>query len=234
MRPNGEGNVTGMETRGTLLVDRSSLFREGLKAFLAGTRYPAMAEAAELKEAMDLVKEGLAPEIIILDFIESNPHDLKAVCEVRRLHPAGKIVLLANEMSARKLVQALDSGIDACLAHTISTDALLTYLDLVAAGERVLPVHLVRLLIAGVPGGGPIKGPISPAGLSAREIEILGGLVNGEPNKIIALRLGITESTVKVHVKGLLRKIKVANRTQAAIWAINNGIDRPTPETALN
>jgi len=234
MRPNSEDNMAGLETRGTLLVDRSTLFREGLRTFLAGTRYPAMAEAAELREAMDLIREGLAPGIIILDFMENNAYDLKAVREVRRLHPAGKIVLLANELSARKLIQALDSGIDACLAHTISADALLTYLDLVVAGERVMPVDLVRLLLAGNPDGGPPRGPLSPAGLSPREIEILGGLINGEPNKIIALRLGIAESTVKVHLKGLLRKIKVVNRTQAAIWAINNGLDYPNAEAALH
>lgn len=233
-RPNSEGNVAGLETNGTLLVDRSTLFREGLRTFLAGTRYPAMAEADELKEAIVLVRQGLAPGIIILDFAEGNAHHLKAVREVRRLHPAGKIVLLANQLTATKLIQALDSGIDACLARTISADTLLTYLDLVAAGERVLPVDLVRLLIAGNPDGGPAKGPLSPAGLTAREIEILGGLINGEPNKTIALRLGITDSTVKVHVKGLLRKINVANRTQAAIWALNNGLERQRPETVFN
>lgn len=210
----------------TCLIDRSKLFREGLKNFLADSPFPATSEATELKEAEALIKEGVAPDIIILDFIEGNPRDLDAIREIRGLCPDSKIVLLANDVSARKLTQALNVGIDACLVKNITSDALIQYLGLVVAGERVFPVELAKLLIDGKLDGARGHMSSSHNGLSPREVEILGCLVNGDPNKVIANRLQITEATVKVHLKGLLRKINAANRTQAAMWAVNNGIDR--------
>ncbi|MDX9860141.1 MAG: response regulator transcription factor [Rhodospirillales bacterium] len=215
-----------MARKETFLVDRSKLFREGMKTFLAESPFPAMNEAAELREAAALIKEGLIPDIIILDFMEGSPQDLEAIREIRQLCPDAKIVLLANDVSARKLTQALDTGIDACLVKNITSDALIKYLGLVVAGERVFPVELARLLIDGKLDGGRRISGTSYNGLSQREVEILGCLVNGDPNKVIANRLKITEATVKVHLKGLLRKINVANRTQAAMWAVNNGVDR--------
>ena len=215
-----------MGPKKTLLVDRSKLFREGLKTFLADSPFPAMAEATELREAAAFIKEGLTPDIIILDFMEGHPQDIEAIREIRQLRPDAKIVLLANDISARKLTQALDTGIDACLVKNITSEALIKYLGLVVAGERVFPVELARLLIDGKLDGGRRNGTSSHSGLSQREVEILGCLVNGDPNKVIANRLKITEATVKVHLKGLLRKINVANRTQAAMWAVNNGVDR--------
>ena len=214
-----------MGPKKTLLVDRSKLFREGLKTFLADSPFPAMAEATELREAAAFIKEGLTPDIIILDFMEGHPQDIEAIREIRQLRPDAKIVLLANDISARKLTQALDTGIDACLVKNITSEALIKYLGLVVAGERVFPVELARL-IDGKLDGGRRNGTSSHSGLSQREVEILGCLVNGDPNKVIANRLKITEATVKVHLKGLLRKINVANRTQAAMWAVNNGVDR--------
>jgi two-component system nitrate/nitrite response regulator NarL len=97
----------------------------------------------------------------------------------------------------------------------------------VASGEKVLPSQLVKHL--------PLRSAMSNAELndgselletlSEREIETLRCLIMGYPNKVIAYRLDISEATVKVHVKAILRKLGVQNRTQAAIWAVNNGLD---------
>lgn len=214
-----------MDGNGTLLVDRSKLFREGLKTFLADSPFPVAGEATELREAGEMIRNGMAPDLVILDFIEGSPQDLEAIRDIRRSRPDARIVLLANDVSPRKLMQALEVGIDACLVKDISSDALIRYLGLVLAGERVFPVELARMLIDGKIEGGRRGPPSSHGGLSRREVEILGCLVNGDPNKVIANRLQITEATVKVHLKGLLKKINVANRTQAAMWAVNNGID---------
>ncbi len=92
-------------------------------------------------------------------------------------------------------------------------------------GEKVFPTHLAALLVNGVANTVPANiPPDNSFGLSEREMQILQCLVQGDSNKLIANRLSITEATVKVHMKSLLRKINVSNRTQAAIWALNNGL----------
>lgn len=215
-----------MEGTQTFLVDRSRLFREGLKTFLADSLFPVAGEATELAEALAELKNGTLAGLVILDFVEGNPADLDAIHSIRQAAPDAKVVLLAGDISATKLTQALDAGIDACLVKDISADALIKYLGLVMAGEKVFPVELAKLLIEGKMEPRP-RGKISSQnGLSQREIEILGCLINGDPNKVIANRLRITEATVKVHLKGLLKKINAANRTQAAMWAVQNGIER--------
>jgi len=100
--------------------------------------------------------------------------------------------------------------------------------DLVLLGEKVFPTSLAALLISG-PVDNVVEMPGGRRGLSERENQILRSLLKGESNKMIANRLGITEATVKVHLKTVLRKIGAANRTQAAIWALNNGYDQNAP-----
>ena len=102
-----------------------------------------------------------------------------------------------------------------CSRHT----PLIQSLQLILLGEKVFPTTLASMLLD-MTAAGPQH---SVRGLSPREREILQLLVTGASNKLIATRLGITEATVKVHLKTLLRKIDVNNRTQAAIWAMNNG-----------
>jgi two-component system, NarL family, nitrate/nitrite response regulator NarL len=124
-------------------------------------------------------------------------------------------------------------------------------LRLMQMGERMVPMDFIMLLMrqAGIAGNisnaavpdddvsSAIASNTSSAGISAdavekspsnREAEILKYLVSGFSNKMIARHLGITEATVKVHLKGILRKIRVSNRTQAAVWALNNGIEVPS------
>jgi two-component system nitrate/nitrite response regulator NarL len=126
----------------------------------------------------------------------------------------------------------LDAGLDGYLLSDLSPAALVQSLQLVLLGEKVFPTSLAALLVSGLtdnvvtmPGGG--------RGLSEREGQILRFLVHGESNKMIANHLGITEATVKVHLKTVLRKIGALNRTQAAIWALNNGLDQASAVRAV-
>ena len=212
----------------TLLVNRSRLFREGLKTFLASSPVPVEGEAADLKEALTLVRGGVRPELIVFDFVENDLGDLDVMRQLGRLAPNSKLALLTGDISTNKLQQALDAGVDGCLARDISPEALIHYLGLVMAGERAFPVELARMLFARHASAEDNHGTLFQNGLSRRESEILGCLIDGDPNKIIARRLQISEATVKVHLKTILRKINAANRTQAAMWALQNGIASPT------
>lgn len=105
-------------------------------------------------------------------------------------------------------------------------------LHLVAMGERVLPPQLADELQSRptLTDALEVERPVDAASLSDRELEILRWLIMGCPNKVISKRMEISEATVKVHVKAVLRKLRVKNRTQAAIWAANHGMRGRVPE----
>src|SRR3546814_115811 len=147
---------------------------------------------------------------------------VKEVCE--RL-PGVPLVVLTESLSTRHLAACLEAGANGYLIKDISCDALLQSLRLVMLGEKVFPTHLATQLVNGTVTTAPVPIPSrNNHGLSEREMQIIQCLVQGESNKMIANRLNIAEATVKVHMKTLLRKINAVNRTQAAIWALDNGI----------
>jgi two-component system nitrate/nitrite response regulator NarL len=132
------------------------------------------------------------------------------------------------------LRDAMNAGADGFLMNDVSPEALLQSLELVMLGEKVFPTNLAAMLLDLSNAPSPlnsVRGVMTP-----REHEILQALVTGSSNKMIANRLGITEATVKIHLKTLLRKIDVNNRTQAAIWAVNNGFsaDGAVPTRGLH
>lgn len=214
----------------TLLVENSRLFREGMKLLLADSPYDIKGEADCLDDAMAIVNEGFSPALLILDFHEEDIEDFEHIRRLRANSANARIVILTNDVSTSKLTKALELGCDAYLLKDMSPEALIQSLTLTMLGEKVFPTNLAQLLIEGRLGASANPAPTvrvaATGGLSEREMQILRCLVNGDPNKVIANRLKITEATVKVHLKGLLRKISVSNRTQAAIWAVERGIDK--------
>lgn len=214
----------------TLLVEKSRLFREGMKRLLVESPYDIQAEADCLVDAVSIVKEGCFPALLMLDFNEDDVEDFDHLRDLRACLGNARIVILTNDVSTSKLTKALELGCDAYLLKDMSPEALIQSLTLTMLGEKVFPTNLAQLLIEGRRAANASPAPVvraaSAGGLSEREMQILRCLVNGDPNKVIANRLKITEATVKVHLKGLLRKISVSNRTQAAIWAVERGIDK--------
>lgn len=215
----------------TLIVEDSRLFREGMKRLLAESPYDIQGEADCLEDAVATVQEGFLPSLLMLDFCENDVEDLDHIRRLRASLANARIVVLTNDVSTSKLTKALELGCDAYLLKDMSPEALIQSLTLTMLGEKVFPTNLAQLLIEGRLGAAmnpaaPAARPSAASGLSEREMQILRCLVNGDPNKVIANRLKITEATVKVHLKGLLRKISVSNRTQAAIWAVERGIDK--------
>jgi two-component system nitrate/nitrite response regulator NarL len=150
---------------------------------------------------------------------------LEALKRLRAACPESKIIVLSNSLVPRTLAQALDVGVDGFLLKNISLEGLTQSLNLVMLGEKVFPTQLAGLLAEGKarPERPIFRAAVRPSGLSEREAAILRCLVFGYPNKVIADQLQMTEASVKVHLKAVLRKIHASNRTQAAIWAINNG-----------
>lgn len=215
-----------MERKKIFLIDPSQLFREGLKGLLKGSKLEVVRDAPDLQSVPSAVTQAGEIDLLILDFKESDGEGPNHLKSLRERFPGSRIVILTTGVSTLKLVQALDAGADGYLLKDMSSDALIRSLNLVLLGEKVFPTHLARLLIEGKLDVSRKGNGASLNGLSERELQILRCLVNGDPNKVIANRLRITEATVKVHIKGVLRKIPASNRTQAAIWAIEHGVGR--------
>ncbi len=213
-----------MEPVRALLIDSNKLFREGLKRLLDDSPIQIIAEAGNLREAASSVEAGLKPQLILLDLASGSDEEAEGMRRLRALLPDSRMVVLTSELCTRRLANALEAGADGYLMKDLSSDALAQSLRLVMMGEKVFPTHLAALLISGRVNGGGAEAPVSRKGLSQREVQILRCLLNGDSNKMIANHLNITEATVKVHLKSLLRKINASNRTQAAIWALNNGM----------
>ena len=205
-----------MTSSRTILIETNRLFREGLKQLLNGTRFEVGAEFNTVDLALTAAETAETPDLVISGQAVTDEADLHALREV---FPTAKIVVLADGLSVEALRAAMGGGADGFLSKSVSPEALIQSLQLVMLGEKVFPTNLAAMLLD-MTAAGPQH---SVRGLSPREQEILQALVTGASNKVIAYKLGITEATVKVHLKTLLRKIDVNNRTQAAIWAMNNG-----------
>lgn len=215
-----------------ILIDANKLFREGLSRLLQDVPFQVAAEFASIEEA-------LADPVAAADLILVDPgEDVAAVAKLGQLRqtlPSVPVVILTGALDARRLTQALEAGVAGYLMKDMSADALAQSLRLVMMGEKVFPTHLAELLVTGQVQPQPATEITAlRKGLSQRETQILRCLIDGDSNKIIAANLGITEATVKVHLKSLLRKINAVNRTQAAIWAMNNGIGQADAGHAAN
>ena len=210
-------------TTGVAICDSARLFREGLQHVLAGTRFEVVAAIRTLAEW-----DGEA-DVVIWGHDPAAPAD-QQVEELTRLtarYPDVRFVALADPADPDIVRPVAEAGVDAVLSRDISGEILRRVLELVVLGQQLFPPP-GRLRPAAAASAGLRRPPSQPrprgdVSLSEREAQILECLVGGASNKVIARDLDITEGTVKVHIKGLLRKVRARNRTQAAIWGVEHG-----------
>lgn len=224
----------------TILGCKNSMLREGLRHILSSTRYKVHPDDLTSRFASGLSSYG-TPCLFVID---SNlyPGEIKDIVEdVKKDHPDGRVVILADGFDFDELRSVLHAGADGYCLATTGCDALVKYLDLVMLGEVVFPSSALLSALTSVGEAREIRTEATPITISApqpersadakesvirtlsiREAEILQCLMQGAPNKVIARKLEVAEATVKVHIKAILRKIRVANRTQAAMWAVNH------------
>jgi two-component system nitrate/nitrite response regulator NarL len=212
-----------------MLVDNDRLFCAALAALLEGGSFHVDAECASLGEAIGQIRLGRHPDLILLSLHPANgtlSEDKSAIARIREHLPDCRIVALGSDVGTETMSAALKAGVDGCLHKGMSCKALQQALHLVMFGEAVFPSDVAELLVGSAPGE-PRDERRTDAGaaeLSRRELEILRCLLAGQSNKVIARNLSITESTVKMHFKNVMRKIRAQNRTQAAVWAIQHGL----------
>lgn len=210
-----------MDTTIVWLIDAHPLLRSGLRAQLEGNGF---AVAAEAGTAMEIVRNGEAPSpnLIIMDFAQG----ADAVASLKSAQPQARTVVFAESAELSHLADMFAAGADGYLLKSISPNALIESLKLVALGEKVFPSMLTDFLGAmrANHAGASERVRVGDVALSQRELDIIRRLAEGYSNKSIAKELAITEATVKVHLKTVLRKLGATNRTQVAIWAVQHGL----------
>jgi two-component system nitrate/nitrite response regulator NarL len=213
----------------TVLVARNSIFREGLLLILSTTAF-RVCKVAETID--DLSLQSIRTSVLFL-IDTGGDHAVTALTveRVRKQNPSARIVVLSDRCELNDALVMLRAGADGYVFEKISRDALIKSLDLVMLGANLLPAALMRLVAEehemnseddpAVPAAQTEVPTLDhmPRKLSQQETRILRCLMQGESSKIIARQFDITEATVKVHIKAILRKISVRNRTQAAVWA---------------
>jgi two-component system nitrate/nitrite response regulator NarL len=210
-----------------LLVCPYTLFREALGTMLGESQFAPVALAATSRDADMIFSDDSDIDIILLCACDGDADEHDFIARICSDRPGTNIVLLTSHYDSTRMSESLNAGVDGYLTADISPAALLHALEMVRHGEKVFPSELARdftdgLLVANSGGGDTDVGP-----LTQREQEIVASLVQGQSNKGIASDFGLSEATVKMHLRQIFSKIGVGNRTQAAAWAIGAGLVTP-------
>jgi two-component system nitrate/nitrite response regulator NarL len=228
-----------------LLVDDHTLFRRGLKALLSqDDRFEVCGEAGDAGDALRCLQHQ-QPDVILLDNHLPGVRGVDAIPALKEAAPATRILMLTVSENENDLSAALQAGADGYLLKTVESEQLADTILKVMDGESVISPEMMTKLVAvfrsrpsaapaAVPLAVPASAPVVPAVpreaasaadlLSPREREILLLIARGDSNKVIARELDIAETTVKIHVQHILRKLGLSSRVQAAVFATSQGL----------
>lgn len=208
-----------MKPHALLVVEPSDLLLEGLRRIIA--RSP-LRIAYHYRSIEDLKKAAATDEQIAAIVIDGADPSVTFEAEVehlRRAFPGARIILMSDANCSPRMMQAYEH-IDGLILKSSGAAVLVKALELIVLGEQVFPIRAWQQARAVQPDRPRVDGvevPLALENLSGREVEVLKLLCNASPNKVIARELGISEATVKVHVKAILRKTRTKNRTEAAL-----------------
>jgi two-component system, NarL family, nitrate/nitrite response regulator NarL len=213
-------NHEAVET--VLVIDDHPLFRKGVSQLLGlDPGFTMVGEATSGTEGLALAQE-LRPDLILLDLNMKDMNGIETLKGLRAAELDARIIVLTVSDSAEDLVAAPRAGADGYLLKDMEPEHLLEGLREAAAGRMVLSDTLTGVLAHALRQDSRPARP-DQAGLTERESEILQLVAAGMSNKLIGRHLDITEGTVKVHVKNLLKKLNLRSRVEAAVWAVEHG-----------
>jgi two-component system nitrate/nitrite response regulator NarL len=218
------------DTIRVLLVDDHALFRSGIRSLLQ--RQPEFEIVGEAGDGMEGVKRAgqLKPDVVLLDLHMPGLSGREAARLITEEAAPPCVLMLTVSEDAEDLIESLRAGACGYLLKNIEADTLVAAIRTAARGESVVSPQMMAKLLQSVRGEirakPALQRTIPPEldKLSPREREILGYLARGLSNKEIAREIDVAESTVKLHVQNMLRKLKLASRVQAAVFAVEQGI----------
>ena len=207
-----------------LIIDDHTLFRDGLKGLLDRHNIDVVGSLGDGHEGIRLAQE-LNPDIVLLDMRMPNITGLEVLKQLQQIKFESPVAMLTTSNDERDLVEALRNGAKGYLLKDMEPDDVVAALREIVKGETVVAPNLTQILARVVKGEPILETAPSPiADLTPRESEILSLLAEGQSNKVIARNLGISDGTVKLHVKAILRKLNIHSRVEAAVIAVEQGL----------
>lgn len=212
-----------------LLIDDHLLFREGLVGLLKRRNIEIIATgdgSAAVQRATEF-----NPDVILLDLRMPEVNGLEVLDQLMHQQIAAPVVMLTTSSDQGDLAEALRKGAKGYLLKDMEPDVLVATMRDIAAGKTVVAPDLTPVLaelVKQVDAGAPTPVPTPFNLLTPRELEILCHLSEGQSNKMIARNLDISDGTVKLHMKAILRKLRVHSRVEAAVMAVQEGLGRGT------
>ena len=215
-----------------LLVDDHDLVRNGIVSLLKANDIDVVGEAGDGLEALEKARQ-LRPDVILMDIMMPRCNGLEATRLIKAEMPEIKIVILTASDDEEALFEAIKSGAEGYLLKNIKAEEFLAYLSGVVNGEAAIPPLLATKIIEEFARqstrGAKTSAPESE--LTKKEIDVLKLVTAGALNKEIAATLGVTDNTVKYHLRNIMEKLHLRNRAQMAAYAVSKGlIPKPFPE----
>jgi two-component system, NarL family, nitrate/nitrite response regulator NarL len=215
-----------MKSVRVLIVDDHTLFRSGIKLVLQRqSGIEVIGEAGDALEGVKLAKR-LKPDVILQDLNMPGTSGLQAILLLREEAPQAQVIMLTVSEDADDLLEALRVGARGYLLKNIDTSFLVDSIRRAAVGESVMSPQMAGKLAEAMRARPKEVQTTSheASRLTPREREIIVMLAGGTSNKEIARALDLAESTVKIHVQGILRKLNLTSRVQAAVYAVEHGL----------
>lgn len=210
-----------------ILIDDHTLFRSGIKALLSRqSDFDVIGEAADGFTGIKLV-EQMRPDIVLLDLDMPVMNGRETLAQILSSNPQQTVVMLTVSEDNDDLTECMRIGARGFLLKNINADFLLDSIRKAVDGDNVFSPEMTTRLVQS------LISPTSPRAdhllstLTPREMEILGYLAAGHSNKVIARHLELAESTIKVHVQNILRKLNLSSRVQAAVYAVQHKVPQP-------
>ena len=214
------------ESISVFIVDDHAVVRQGLRAFLeVQPGIDVVGEAANGAEALDRLQVA-APDVVLMDLKMPELDGVETTRQLRAASPATKVIVLTSFMEDEQIFAAIKAGASGYLLKDIQPSDLATAIRQVHRGEAALHPMIAAKLLQSVVAGAPARGAETDA-LTPREMDVLRQIARGRANKEIALDLGIAQKTVKTHVSNILQKLQLADRTQAALYAVREHLVDP-------
>jgi NarL family two-component system response regulator LiaR len=205
-----------------LIVDDHKVVRQGLRYLLdQEDDIEVVGECADGDSAIAAV-HSLAPTVVLLDLFMPGTGGLEVLAEIKNDRPETAVLMLTSSTADEDLLAAVRAGALAYLPKTAGVDQVVASVRAAARGESLLDPQIAARLVREVRDTRPPRGPLNQ--LSPRETEVLALLARGRSNREIARALSIGEETVKAHVSSILAKLHLADRTQAAIFGLQQGL----------
>jgi len=200
-----------------LIADDHAVVRQGLRTFLdLQEDIEVIGEAGDGEEALALV-EQLAPDVVLIDLVMPRVDGIEALRRLRERAPAVRAIVLSSFVDDDRLFPAVRAGAAGYLLKDVQPQELVEAIRTVHGGGALLHPQVAARLLQDM-----AEDPLTP-----REHEVLGLIGRGMPNKLIARELSLSEKTVKAHVSSILAKLGVTDRTQAALYAVREGLVGP-------